>query len=128
LQLRFTRRRSRSGLLRKARQRHEYYQRRESDWGAHAARVHFTAGRRKACVWRAAKHDRPAGCAPRNFDAAQCEHTKFLQLRESDLLGLELLRDVASPSSHSSFCEEVFSLRIRETNEVDRTNILAPGL
>jgi hypothetical protein len=55
-------------------------------------------------------------------------HNKFLQLRESDLLGLELIRDVASPSSHSSFCEEVFSLRIRETNEVDRTNILAPGL
>src|SRR5262249_47018078 len=54
--------------------------------------------------------------------------TNFLQLRESDLLGPELLRGVASPSSHSSFCEEVFSLRIRETNEVDRTNILAPGL
>jgi hypothetical protein len=33
----------------------------------------------------------------------------------------------ASPSSHSSFCEEVFSPRIRGTNEVDRTNILAPG-
>jgi len=44
------------------------------------------------------------------------------------LLGLEWFRGIASPSSHSSFCEEVFSLRIRETNEVDRTNILAPGL
>src|SRR4029077_13571678 len=54
--------------------------------------------------------------------------TSFLQLRESDLLGLECFRSVASPSSHSSFCEEVFSLRIRETNEADRTNILAPGL
>jgi hypothetical protein len=29
--------------------------------------------------------------------------------------------------SHSSFCEEVFSSRTRGTNEVDRTNILAPG-
>src|SRR5262249_10849840 len=36
--------------------------------------------------------------------------TSFLQLRESDLLGPELLRGVASPSSHSSFCEEVFSV------------------
>jgi hypothetical protein len=33
--------------------------------------------RRKACVWRAAKHHRPAACAPRNFDAARCEHNKF---------------------------------------------------
>jgi hypothetical protein len=33
--------------------------------------------------------------------------TSFLQLRESDLLGLECFRSVASPSSHSSFCEEV---------------------
>src|SRR5262245_27834058 len=35
--------------------------------------------------------------------------TNFLQLRESDLLGPELPRGVSSPSSHSSFCEEVFS-------------------
>jgi len=46
----------------------------------------------------------------------------------------------ASPSSHSSFCEEVFSrvalqtvgghrppLQRAGTNELDRTNILAPG-
>jgi hypothetical protein len=39
-----------------------------------------------------------------------------------------MLRGVAAPSSHSSFCEEVFSLRIRETNEVDRANVLASGL
>ena len=52
-------------------------QRGESDWGAHAARVHFPVARRKACVWRAAKHHRPAACAPRNFDAARCEHNKF---------------------------------------------------
>src|SRR5881396_4368991 len=37
------------------------------------------------------------------------------------------MAEAASPSSHSSFCEEVFSSRIRGTNEVDRTNILAPG-
>ena len=37
------------------------------------------------------------------------------------------MAEAASPSSHSSFCEEVFSFRIRGTNEVDRTNILAPG-
>jgi hypothetical protein len=37
------------------------------------------------------------------------------------------MAEAASPSSHSSFCEEVFSPRIRGTNEVDRTNILAPG-
>jgi hypothetical protein len=47
----------------------------------------------------------------------------------------------ASPSSHSSFCEEVFPRRSLQkvgghkpplqgynTNEVDRTNILAPGI
>src|SRR5436190_24214869 len=38
------------------------------------------------------------------------------------------MAEAASPSSHSSFCEEVFSFRIRGTNEVNRTNILAPGL
>ena len=81
------------------------------------------------------------GCAPQN----QTERffiTSFLQLRESDLFAVQRgsltvdlfgdrrspLQQGASPSSHSSFCEEVFSLRIRETNEVDRTNILAPGL
>jgi hypothetical protein len=37
------------------------------------------------------------------------------------------MAQAASPSSHSSFCEEVFSSRIGGTNEVDRTNILAPG-
>src|SRR6202011_6100864 len=72
--------------------------------------------------------------------------TSFLQLRESDLF-VPPWRD-ASPSSHSSFCEEVFSRTFLEqpsrlrpwsvhrqgclchdgTNEVDRTNILAPGL
>jgi len=55
------------------------------------------------------------------------------------------MAEAASPSSHSSFCEEVFSRvafvaafaaanagRLTQppynTNEVDRTNILAPGL
>jgi hypothetical protein len=51
------------------------------------------------------------------------------------------MAEAASPSSHSSFCEEVFSVvagigdpgrrghRPRlQPNEVDRTNILAPGL
>src|SRR5437773_4337420 len=49
------------------------------------------------------------------------------------------MAEAASPSSHSSFCEEVFSRRSIEdrqsqtaatgdTNEVDRTNILAPGV
>ena len=38
--------------------------------------------------------------------------TSFFQLRESDLLGPDLLRGVASPSSHSPFCEEVFSLAL----------------
>ena len=38
------------------------------------------------------------------------------------------MAEAASPSSHSSFYEEVFSFRIRGTNEVDRTNILAPGV
>ena len=37
------------------------------------------------------------------------------------------MAEAASPSSHSSFCEEVFSPRVRGTNEVNRTNILAPG-
>src|SRR5438034_10152667 len=37
------------------------------------------------------------------------------------------MAEAASPSSHSSFCAEVFSSRIRGTNQVDRTNILAPG-
>src|SRR5262249_49182414 len=34
------------------------------DCGAHAAGVHFSAPRRKESVWRAAKHHRPAACAP----------------------------------------------------------------
>jgi hypothetical protein len=57
------------------------------------------------------------------------------------------MAEAASPSSHSSFCEEVFSRSCSRpavsgrflarqqsavttgiTNEVDRTNILAPGL
>jgi len=53
------------------------------------------------------------------------------------------MAEAASPSSHSSFCEEVFSRRLSpgslipaaaitdrgySTNEVDRTNILAPGV
>src|SRR5947208_10602904 len=79
--------------------------------------------------------------------------TSFLQLRESDLFAPPLPRPCrsvevewssdhshfknaskslkwrgASPSSHSSFCEEVFSSRVCGTNEVDRTNILAPGV
>src|SRR6266487_6103203 len=38
------------------------------------------------------------------------------------------MAEAASPSSHSSFCEEVFSRPAHAgTNEVDRTNILAPG-
>jgi hypothetical protein len=38
------------------------------------------------------------------------------------------MAEAASPSSHSSFCEEVFSRTAHAgTNEVDRTNILAPG-
>jgi hypothetical protein len=38
------------------------------------------------------------------------------------------MAEAASPSSHSSFCEEVFSRTARAgTNEVDRTNILASG-
>ena len=38
------------------------------------------------------------------------------------------LAEAASPSSHSSFCEEVFSRTAHAgTNEADRTNILAPG-
>src|SRR6266567_4795766 len=38
------------------------------------------------------------------------------------------MAEAASPSSHSSFCEEVFSRPAPAgTNEVDRTNILAPG-
>jgi len=57
------------------------------------------------------------------------------------LLGLEYFRSVASPSSHSSFREEVFSVVVGivdpgrrdhrsrlQPNEVDRTNILAPGV
>jgi hypothetical protein len=49
------------------------------------------------------------------------------------------MAEAASPSSHSSFCEEVFSrgsiedrqsqtAATGDTNEVDRTNILAPGV
>jgi len=39
------------------------------------------------------------------------------------------LAEAALPSSHSPFCEEVFSCTAHAgTNEVDRTNILAPGL
>jgi len=39
------------------------------------------------------------------------------------------LAEAASPSSHSSFREEVFSRTAHAgTNEVDRTNILAPGV
>src|SRR2546430_6307277 len=38
------------------------------------------------------------------------------------------MAEAASPSSHSSFCEEVFSRTAHAgTNEADRTNILAPG-
>src|SRR5947208_6554256 len=38
------------------------------------------------------------------------------------------MAEAASPSSHSSFCEEVFSRPAHAgANEVDRTNILAPG-
>jgi hypothetical protein len=52
------------------------------------------------------------------------------------------MAEAASPSSHSSFCEEVFSVCVvagiidpgrrghrprLQPNEVDRTNILAPG-
>jgi hypothetical protein len=43
------------------------------------------------------------------------------------------MAEAASPSSHSSFCEEVFSAFSRDhrsqlqPNEVDRTNILASG-
>ena len=34
------------------------------DRGTHAPGVHFPAARRKGFVWRAAKHHRPAACAP----------------------------------------------------------------
>jgi len=38
------------------------------------------------------------------------------------------MAEAASPSSHSSFCEEGFSRTAPAgTNEVNRTNILAPG-
>jgi hypothetical protein len=38
------------------------------------------------------------------------------------------MAEAASPSSHSSFCEEVFSRTAHAgTNELDRTNILASG-
>jgi hypothetical protein len=38
------------------------------------------------------------------------------------------MAEAALPSSHSSFCEEVFSRTAHAgTNEVDRRNILAPG-
>src|SRR5207244_2149663 len=53
--------------------------------------------------------------------------TSYLQLRESDLF-VPPWRD-PPPSSHSSFCEEVFSRAAHAgTNEVERTNILAPGI
>ena len=82
--------------------------------------------------------------------------TSYLQLRELDLSGRDRfgchrppLQHAGSSSSHSSFCEEVFSVcvvagtvdpgrcesepnwRFRsrlQPNEVDRTNILAPGV
>jgi hypothetical protein len=41
------------------------------------------------------------------------------------LLGRNLR--LRSPSSHSSFCEEVFPVSITPPNEVERSNILAPG-
>src|SRR6266566_9323103 len=88
-------------------------------------------------------HRKPEGLVLRTNQTGRFCITSFLQLRESDLLGLECFRSVASPSSHSSFCEEVFSWvgfvaafvsnagRLTQpplhTNEVDRTNILAPG-
>src|SRR5512142_582670 len=46
-------------------------------------------------------------CAPRNQPNWTISHNSYLQLRELDLLGR--LDGAASSSSHSSFCEEVFS-------------------
>src|SRR5438034_4680018 len=66
--------------------------------------------------------------------------TSFLQLESRTCLSSAAAKS-ASPSSHSSFCEEVFSrpaeirprtlsgpLQKKRTNEVERSNILAPGL
>jgi hypothetical protein len=77
-------------------------------------------------------------------------HNKLPPTRELDLLGRNRFRQSqtaatagASSSSHSSFCEEVFSICVvagivdpgrrdhrsrLQPNEVDRTNILAPGV
>src|SRR5215217_1524437 len=55
-------------------------------------------------------------------------HNKYPPTPRVGLVRPRIATRHPSPSSHSSFCEEVFSLRVRETNEVNRTNILAPGL
>src|SRR4029077_15740393 len=68
------------------------------------------------CLRRVAPKKPPGECRRQRAECPRSRNqtgrfciTSFLQLRESDLLGLELLRGIASPSSHSSFCEEVFS-------------------
>ncbi|PYI45352.1 MAG: hypothetical protein DMF10_11385 [Verrucomicrobia bacterium] len=97
---------------------------RKLDWGARASRILASASRdgglfscitrlrdsrvEKRSFRRDAETNIRDGCAPQNEPNWTILHTSYLQLRELDLLG-RAMNGVASSSSHSSFCEEVFS-------------------
>ena len=71
---------------------------------------------RKACFGATPKPASETDALPRKKQTGQFFITSFLQLRELDLLGSHRfgayrppLQQAGSSSSHSSFCEEVFS-------------------
>ena len=89
-------------------------QRGESDWERTrlACTFRWLAGKH-SCFGEPPKPQARRVCSPELQTGRFCI-TSYLQLRESDLLGLECFRSVASSSSHSSFCEEVFSRAFKE--------------